>query len=77
MGKNPSRAFYPNHWTSKLKYKDFKLQEGKFSLDIWKKFFIVKVEQIARRSCGYPIPGCQGQVRYVIEQPGLVRGECR
>lgn len=68
----------PNHRTPKLKYKDFKLKEGKIRLVIWKKLFIVKVEEVAQRSCGYPIPGgVQGQVRCVIEHPGLVRSGCK
>lgn len=36
----------------------------------------MKVEEVAQRGCGYPIPdGVQGQVRCVIEQRDLVRGE--
>lgn len=73
--KSATRAIYPNHWTPKLKYKDFK--EGKIRLDIWKKL-ITKVEEAAQRSCGYLSPGgVQGQVRCVIEQTGLLRGEFR
>jgi len=55
----------------------FKLREGRFRLDIRKKFFYDKgseaVEQIARRSSGGPIPGnIQGQVGQGSEQPDLV-----
>lgn len=38
----------------------------------------MKVEEAAQRSSGYPSPGgVQGQVKCVIEQTGLVRGEFR
>ena len=44
----------------------FKLKEGRFTLDIKKKFFtmrVVTLEQVAQRSCGCPISGSvQGQV---------------
>ena len=42
---------------------DFKLEEGRFRLDIMKKFFTGEtLEQVAQRGCGYPLPGSiQGQ----------------
>jgi len=55
----------------------FKLREGRFRLDIRKKFFYDKgvetLELIARRSSGGPTPGnIQGQFGQRSEQPGLV-----
>ena len=55
----------------------FKWKEGRFRLDIRKKFFTMRVgetlEQVAQRSCGWPLPGSvQGQVGRGFEQPGLV-----
>jgi len=51
----------------------FKLKEGRFRLDIRKKFFTMRVEggeaqeQVARRSCGCPLPGSvQGQVGWSL-----------
>ena len=56
----------------------FKLKEGRFRLDIRKKFFTVNGEtlaQAAQRSCGCPLPGrVQGQVGRGFGQPGLVEG---
>jgi len=57
---------------------DFKLKEGRFRLDIRKKFFVMKVDealaQVVQRSCGCPIIGsAQGQVGWGVEQPGLVK----
>jgi len=56
----------------------FKPKEGKFSLDVRKKFFTqcdVALKQVAQRSCGCPIPGgIQGQVGWGPEQPDLVHG---
>ena len=50
----------------------FKLKEGKFRLDVGKKFF---TGTAAQRSCGCPIPGCaQGQVGWGPGQPELVVG---
>jgi len=55
----------------------FKLKEGRFGLDIRKKFFYGEggetLEQIAQRSSGGLIPGnIRGQVGWGSEQPGLV-----
>jgi len=57
----------------------FKLKECTFRLDIRKNFFFFfnddggeTVEQVAQRSCGYPITGSiQVQVGQGFEQPGL------
>jgi len=54
-----------------------KLKEGRFRLDIRKKFFTMRVvrhwEQVAQRSCDCRIPGgVQSQVGWSSEQPGLV-----
>jgi len=57
----------------------YKLKEGRFRLDIRKKFFTMErseaPEQLAQRSCGCPLPGrAEGQVGWGFEQPGLVEG---
>jgi len=52
----------------------FKPKEDRLRLDIRKKFFAVRVAQVAQRSCGCPLPGSvQGQAGWGFEQPGLVK----
>ena len=53
-----------------------KLKEGRFRLDIRKKFLMTRVVRPwPRRSCGCPLPGrVQGQAGWSSEQPGLVEG---
>jgi len=52
------------------------LKEGRFRLDVRRKFFTMKVEvleQAAQRGCGCPIPGgVQVQVGWGPGHPGLV-----
>jgi len=54
----------------------FKLGQGRFTLDIRKKFFTQggdALEQVAQGGCGCPIPGgIQGQAGCGSGQPGLV-----
>jgi len=56
-----------------------KLKEGRFRLDVRKKFFYYEggeaLAHIAQRSCGCPLPGSvQGQSGWGFEQPALVEG---
>ena len=57
----------------------FKLSQGRFRLDIRRKFFHTEggdtLEQVAKRGCGCPIPGgIQGQAGCGSGQTGLLVG---
>jgi len=81
--------FFNRACSDGTKGNDLKLKEGRFRLDIRKKFFMMRVAQVfydtlaqvARRGGRYPIPGnIHGQVGWVSEQPDLpedVPAHCR
>ena len=62
----------------RIRENGFKLKEGRYMSDGWKKFFTQCdgiLERVAKRSCGYPNSGSiQGQVEWGPGHSGLLGG---
>ena len=55
---------------------DLKLRQGRFRLDMRRKFFTQALEQLVQRGRGCPLPGgIQGQAGCGSGQPGLLVGD--
>ena len=76
--RKAGEGLFVRECNDRTKGNSFKLKEGRFRLDIQRKFFTQCGEalaQAAQRSCGCPIPGgVQGQAGWGFGQPGLVGG---